>query len=361
MRTNVILSSFPEPTAEGIAVRAGAMIVRMPDNNEIALGAGVHLKGKLYPKSKTFYADEATVLRPAPKIWQTISRWRLSAQKKVRDMFSPQSASLILALSFGNKEFLDPLFEEYIRSSGMSHFLALSGLHVGLIAGIAFGILLKLGVQKRIAPLGALPFSLAYLMMGGLRAPLMRAVLFHVFWVLNALSRWNIHPAMVLAISFVLLLGLGMGGVSLMMSVMAVAGILFLSSFWDESLTFLLGSYWGGIISISLAATLGVLPIVLLFFKEINVLFLLPNLVILPLAPIIVLLCVLATLFPLPLWEKPVSICYYMMENTCRIVAETPYSLLRVSSTVAMIVMVVGWLMIIIKKYSVYRRVRNGL
>ncbi|MGL5255104.1 MAG: ComEC/Rec2 family competence protein [Brevinema sp.] len=360
MRTNVVVRAFPDLTPEGIVLHMGTIIVHMPYYDDIAFGSQLHLKGKFYPRSKSFYAEEVKVIHPSSFLWQRISSWRLSAQKKVRDVFDSRSSGLILALSFGNKEFLDPLFAEYIRSAGMSHFMALSGLHVGLIAGFIFWILIQLGVRRQFAPLVALPFSMGYLLLGGIRVSLMRAVLFHVFWAFNASFRWHLHPAMVLVISFIILLILGMGGLSLMMSIMAVAGIIFLSGFWDERLSSFFGNYWGGVISISLAATLGVLPIVLFFFKEINVLFLLPNLVIIPLSQIIIFLCILAALFPLPIWEKAVLGVYRIMETTCQLIAEMPYSLLRVSSRMTIAILGVIFLTFIIKKYIIHRRVRNG-
>ncbi|MGO1117504.1 ComEC/Rec2 family competence protein [Rhodovibrionaceae bacterium A322] len=63
-------------------------------------------------------------------------RWRVAG--KIRAQLPPDQAGLAIALSVGDRGDLDPLQVEALRQSGLAHLLAISGLHLGLVAGSLF-------------------------------------------------------------------------------------------------------------------------------------------------------------------------------------------------------------------------------
>ncbi len=121
-----------------------------------------------------------------------VSSWRLfwsqlrdSLGQTIRASLPPSQAGVAEALLTGQRAGIDPAVQEDYRRSGLAHLLAISGLHVGLIAGILFfslRALLALSPRlalhwpvKKIAALTTalvLPF---YLPMAGASVPTQRA------------------------------------------------------------------------------------------------------------------------------------------------------------------------------------------
>lgn len=197
----------------------------------------------------------------------------------------------IRALLFGDRLLLEPGFMDRIRRSGLAHSLALSGLHLALVA--SFGVwaawaagrffprvLLRMPRQK-MAVLLALPAVLAYLWLGGFATSLLRAALMLAALTLHLFRGVRCHPQDTLfaaVAALVLINPAAAYDLSLQLSVLAVAGIvLFMPLFtaWlgplDE-----LGPAWRPIralallSAVSVCANLFILPAQVLYFSEVS-------------------------------------------------------------------------------------------
>ncbi|HLR64521.1 MAG TPA: DNA internalization-related competence protein ComEC/Rec2 [Pseudogracilibacillus sp.] len=73
------------------------------------------------------------------KLDQVKSLWL----SKLQAVYRAETFHLILALVFGNDQYIDEMMEEQFRKWGLSHILAISGLHVGIVVYILYSILLK--------------------------------------------------------------------------------------------------------------------------------------------------------------------------------------------------------------------------
>ena len=49
---------------------------------------------------------------------------------------------VVLALLLGEKQTLDPLIKQQFAQLGLAHLLAISGLHIAIVAGLAFALAL---------------------------------------------------------------------------------------------------------------------------------------------------------------------------------------------------------------------------
>ena len=61
-----------------------------------------------------------------------------------QDLIPFQSAGLLQALSIGDKGNISNQHKELIRTLGLSHLIAISGLHISIIAGLSFWLIFKI-------------------------------------------------------------------------------------------------------------------------------------------------------------------------------------------------------------------------
>ncbi len=66
-----------------------------------------------------------------------------------------QRAPMVEALVLARREHLEPELREAFALSGTAHLLAISGFHVGVVAGLLLGVLRLAGLRRRPATLGA--------------------------------------------------------------------------------------------------------------------------------------------------------------------------------------------------------------
>ncbi len=111
--------------------------------------------------------------------------WRLSLKQTVREFVSPRYRAMSLALLIGDSsEFTADNWTD-LRRSGTLHLMVVSGLHIGLFAGIGFvlcgGLVRMLGMGELIpsypvAVIGAFLFALFYTLISGMQLPALRAL-----------------------------------------------------------------------------------------------------------------------------------------------------------------------------------------
>ena len=107
------------------------------------------------------------------------SRWieslRRTGLSNLERHLSPKTIALAEAMIFGVRESVDDEIRQSMLDTGTMHLLAISGLHVSLIAGIAAWFLRLLRFSRRTAAASMIIFVLFYLMLTDVRPPAVRA------------------------------------------------------------------------------------------------------------------------------------------------------------------------------------------
>lgn len=220
----------------------------------------------------------------------------------------PQAVGLVKALILGDRSAITPTLRTEFNRAGVGHVMAISGLHVGMVATLSFTaarwilvwipLLLKLAWVRKAAAVVSLVPVLGYGVLAGLspstqRAMLMVAVCLLGIWAgrrhdwLNTLAMAAlvilvIYPPALLSISFQL---------SFSAVLALVAGSHLMPSdgktpnleMWKKMGRKLLAFLW-----ISTLAILGTLPLVLHYFNQISLVGLATNLAVVPLVGFIV-------------------------------------------------------------------------
>ena len=119
----------------------------------------------------------------------TLSRWNFAASHYLEQMIGGEEGKLASALLFGTRDHLSGDTTLDFRRSGVSHLLALSGLHVSiLIAALEF-FLKAISCPKRIRAIVVFAIAFGYLFFTGASPSIARAVL--MLGVLTLGYYWN--------------------------------------------------------------------------------------------------------------------------------------------------------------------------
>ncbi len=148
-------------------------------------------------------------------VWLRNLRHGISA--RVVAALGERSGGLAAALLTGDRSAIPKTTLENMRASGLAHLLAISGLHVGLVAGIIFVVvrLLLAAIEpvalrypiKKWAAATALIGSLCYLLLSGASIPTQRAFMMTSLVLLAVmLDRTSLSMRLIALAAFVLLL-----------------------------------------------------------------------------------------------------------------------------------------------------------
>lgn len=274
----------------------------------------------------------------APEIIGNTSSWKLFLEKKrekitaflLEQLPAPQGA-IAAALITGDKASIPEDVREKFIDSGLAHILAISGLHLTIIAGVVFAIIRR-GLSllpslslfyntKKIAAVGTILITFCYLVLSGFGIPAQRAFMM-ITLVMGAIliDRMALSLRSVALAAFIILMITpeSLLSPSFQLSFAAVVGLITGYESWKNPL-----SHWvtrggilrklllhgGGTALTSLLATLATLPVTIYSFHHFSLHAIEANLVAIPLVSLVVMpLAFLSCLFvPLGLGALPLK------------------------------------------------------
>lgn len=107
---------------------------------------------------------------------QLAARWRANLSARLSDLVGKRSGGLAIALFLGDRNSLDESVSTYFRRAGVSHLLALSGMHVSLLLGLIASLATALRIPKKGRLLLLFLLAAGYLVLIGFRISAVRAV-----------------------------------------------------------------------------------------------------------------------------------------------------------------------------------------
>ena len=234
----------------------------------------------------------AHILPSRPTLLRSVSQQCRSflEQALMKHVPEKNDGYMLSALLLGIRRKIDPELKAAYSAAGVTHILAVSGMHVGLI----FGCLVFVFGWIRNWKTGAWAFSLViigllwfYALVTGLSPSVLRAVT--VFSVMQLNDLFKKPPLAINGLCFATLILLFADtdlvfDVGYQLSFAAVYGIVSFQrpilDFWRPK-SWVLKSVWEGI-AVTLAATIATFPVILYYFHQFPVYFLLANLVAVP-------------------------------------------------------------------------------
>ena len=209
----------------------------------------------------------------------------------INSQMAPGTQRFLCTILLGNSAYMESETRAYFSQAGISHILALSGLHISIIVGILFLLLKPLcyvGLHKlRIAI--AIPAIVAYLLVTGMMPSATRSVVMVLFvLVAHLLHRRNSSlNALLAAALFILAVSPGsIYDVGFQLSFAAVLAILV---FYDRLVTVSPRRatlyYWVSSLMLTTIATFGTTIISAYYFHTIPLLAIVSNMIVLPALP----------------------------------------------------------------------------
>lgn len=249
-----------------------------------------------------------------------------------RPEFNPNEKDIIGALFLGKRSGVDTELIENYQNAGAIHLLAVSGLHVGVIAGLMlwfFGLFAKTKTLRWVKPFLVIITLWLYAFITGLSPSVCRAALMFSFFLLtNTLNRTNTSfNTLAWAFAFLLLWNpFLLFSVGFQLSFAAVLSIIWIFPLLDKwycpkniIAQRITQAFWLGI-----AAQLGVAPLSIYYFHQFPSLFFVANVLVIPCLTFIYVLglACLTTLqigFPIPwllhLFNDTIGLMNYLIQT----------------------------------------------
>lgn len=256
-------------------------------------------------------SDETTLVQHLSDMREDVS------SLYVRLGFEGDALAVLSSLTLGDKSDLSDEVKEVYSSAGVSHILAISGLHIGLVYGIM--LLLLVPVWRRLPRL-KIPLLLSavatlwlFALFTGFSPSVVRAVLMFSLLTLSGMVSGNpgsLNTLMTAAFVMLVFKPLWLFDVGFQLSFAAVASILLFQPLLSSALPVenkLLVKV-RDLLSVAVAAQIGTAPLVMFYFHRFPLHFLVSNLWVLPLVTVIMYLAVLMLMLsPLPVLQQIVA------------------------------------------------------
>ena len=137
----------------------------------------------------------------------TVSRWRSAIERRITQRIDAPTRELVEPLVLGDRSDVSSALDAELRDAGLIHLLALSGLHVTWLAGVARGLAALLGRGLRARAMAGMACALIYVGLAGPIPSLARAPPRPRRWIAGAaLGGRALDPIQALAVSAAALL-----------------------------------------------------------------------------------------------------------------------------------------------------------
>lgn len=283
-----------------------------------------------------FVAGPVTVIEPPPPrfaggVELEMERWREIIAARVDAALSGGAAGIAGALMHGEQSFVPDDAMQAMRDSGLAHLLSISGLHIGLVAGIVIYIV-RAGLAlfpyaalrwpcKKIAAVCGLAAAAAYTLLVGPSAPAIRSTLMTGLALAAVMTDRNPLSMRLVAFAAVVVMLFtpeNLAGPSFQMSFAAVVALIAVYEVVAAPIarfraavgpTWRVGLYMGSLAFTSVVASLATAPFSLYHFQSVAIYGVLANMVAVPLTGVWImpLILLIYALMPFGL-EQPALI-----------------------------------------------------
>lgn len=247
--------------------------------------------------------DNVMTVSRSPAVMMRLLRVRRAITGVIYNSgISGETKQLINILLTGDTSDMDPELRAQFSGAGLAHVLALSGLHVGIIASLLIILLYPLRLCRRQSAAGVITILLlwAYAAVTGMSASVTRAVVMASVLLMASMLQRRHSPANALCLAAMLIVAfdpMALFTVSFQLSFAAVAGILlFARSLNPVSPRRRISHRLAAMLTVTISAMLATGTVAAYYFHTFPVYFLIANVAAAPLLPLLVSGAICATI-----------------------------------------------------------------
>lgn len=242
------------------------------------------------------------------------------------------AGGLLLALLSSSKEYTSFEFSNAFRLAGLSHILALSGMHVSIFSTLTEKSFFKI-LGKNKTNFLSLIIVLLFVWFAGIAPSLTRAMISTIIIFIAAKLNLKLKILDILCLSFLIQLSIypqDSSSISFILSYLALFGILTVGTYIKPFLTNFLGTTLSSSLSSSIGAVLVTIPVCAVIWGYITPIGIISTIFISPLVTfflifglISVIICLIFPFFTYPLGTI-LQIVYYLIDNVATLFAKVP-------------------------------------
>ncbi|MFC1841161.1 DNA internalization-related competence protein ComEC/Rec2 [Thermodesulfobacteriota bacterium] len=247
-------------------------------------------------------------------ILKAIEYFRKPVRAFLDKKLSPRDSSLYKALILGERESITKELREPFDITGMGHVLAVSGLHIGIIAWLSFVsinwtlsrsriLLLRFDIKKIAALFTCIPVVL-YTGMAGFQVSGQRAMIMTLAYLISIIidREKEIWSTLALSVFCILTIDpMAVRSISFQMTFLAVTGIVWLTPVFQSIITDTFKNrinnrvinrvifYFTSMVAASLSAVIFLMPVIVYYFHRVSFVTIPANLLVIPLLAFIIL------------------------------------------------------------------------
>lgn len=215
-----------------------------------------------------------------------MAHYRHQLQMHIQHTFPQSLTAEAEALLIGQRANMEQIDERAYQVLGITHLFAISGLHIGLLTFLVYGVLFRIGFRKETVSLLILVCLPLYALLTGGAPSVWRAVTTIELILLASQFRWRIGLDDAISISllvFVLINPSAVYQIGFQLSYAAAFSLIFSASILENK------SYLMSSLLITLICQLMVLPLLLFHFYELSLSSFIMNLLFVPIFSFIIL------------------------------------------------------------------------
>ncbi len=260
------------------------------------------------------------------------------------------NSEICFAILFGQKYGLPDNISQMFSYVGISHILAVSGLHIGVLVGLLWFLLRKIKINDHIKLIIFASILLFYSYLCGFSPSVCRASIMAFILAMCKTFTWEYDITNSLSLSGVIILlfnPLSLFSISFQLSFMCIFAIITLSPTLKKMFSKIkMPKVLSETLSISIAVNVVILPICINAFYEVSLLGILVNILVLPIFSIVYIL--LFAIIVLSLVLKPIGVLLVVSELFLHLIKTIAYYASLIPFGVWRVLNVSYWLMVIV-------------
>lgn len=253
---------------------------------------------KEYLKTKKIYgsfkANKITILRENDVniFLQYSNKIRNKIIKTAKEILSEETEGLMIGILIGDNEGISDEISENFSKSSLSHIVAISGSHITyIVIGVSF-ILTKSKIPKRGIYILTIIALIIFMFITRFSPSVVRACIMGIIMLFSKIVHRKLDVLNSIALSLIMILidnPYAINDIGLQLSYLGTLGIIFLNKPILKFLEKHINKKIAEVLSVTISAQIAILPVMIINFNTISTVFIISNLIAVPLSGVITL------------------------------------------------------------------------